>query len=282
MLVFPLGVVMPAWSLQLSRPPAVDTDAARVAVDTEAAAAKDAAGVHGQLTERPWRWALLATWAAGSAAGVLGLAAGLARLLGVRRRAEPVSDPRWLALAAAMAKRYGIRRRVQLLTAADNTPPATWGLIRPAILLPSNAMQWDGDRARAVLAHEFAHVARGDWATQLAAELTRAALWWHPLMWMLASRLRRESELACDDRVIDSRVQAADYAAHLLAIARTCRLAPPSALPVAIWLPWGANATLFTSPVCPASRRNSAPVSVDHSRAVRSVLPVKRWIWSTR
>jgi TonB family protein len=232
-LVVPLSMVVPAWSLRLSRPPAVEADAARVVVEAETAAAKEAAVVHAQVPAWPWLHALLATWAAGGVAGVLGLAGGLARLLRLRRRAERVGDPRWLALAAAVAKRYGIRRRIRLLTAADNAPPATWGLIRPSIVLPRAAMQWDGDRAEAVLAHELAHVARGDWATQLVAELARAALWWHPLIWVLASRLRRESELACDDRVLDSRIPAADYAAHLLAIARTCRVASLSALPMA-------------------------------------------------
>jgi TonB family protein len=211
-LVVPLSMVVPAWSLRLSRPPAVEADAARVVVEAETAGAKEAAVVHAQVPAWPWLHALLATWAAGSVAGVLGLAGGLARLLRLRRRAERVGDPRWLALAAAVAKRYGIRRR---------------------IVLPRAAMQWDGDRAEAVLAHELAHVARGDWATQLVAELARAALWWHPLIWVLASRLRRESELACDDRVLDSRIPAADYAAHLLAIARTCRVASLSALPMA-------------------------------------------------
>jgi TonB family protein len=232
-LVVPLGMVAPAWSLQLSRPPAVGTDAAGVVHTTETSAAKETTGLHGPIRAVPWPSVLLATWVAGSVAAGLGLGGGLARLLRARRRAVRIDDRRWLTLTAAVAKRYGIRRRIQLLTAADNTPPATWGLVRPSVMLPHAAAQWDDDRAEAVLAHELAHVARGDWATQLAAELTRAALWWHPLMWVLASRLRRESELACDDRVLNSRVHAADYAAHLLAIARTCRVGPLSALPMA-------------------------------------------------
>ena len=29
--------------------------------------------------------------------------------------------------------------RIQLLTGADNTPPATWGLVRPSVMLPPAA-----------------------------------------------------------------------------------------------------------------------------------------------
>ena len=234
-LVAPLGWVMPEWPLQFSPLSAVATPSESVASATATATglASDAAPLRPAKLPSTWISAFLTAWAAGSVAGVLSLAASFARLLRVRRGAAGIGEPRWLALAAAVAKRYKIRRRIQLLTAADNTPPATWGLVRPSIVLPRDAMQWDDDRAEAVLAHEFAHVARCDWATQLAAELTRAALWWHPLMWVLASRLRRESELACDDRVLDSRVHAADYAAHLLAVARTCRTASLSALPMA-------------------------------------------------
>jgi TonB family protein len=231
-LVAPLGVAVPEWPLQFSPVPAGATPSEPAAAAVTALAS-ETSPVHPAERPSTWMVALLATWAVGAVVGVLGLARGLARLLRVRRGAERVGDPRWLALASAVATRYAIRRRVQLLTAADNTSPATWGLLQPSVLLPPAAMQWDVDLAEAVLAHELAHVARCDWATQLAAELTRVALWWHPLMWVLASRLRRESELACDDRVLDSRVDASQYAAHLLAVARTCRTASLAALPMA-------------------------------------------------
>ena len=57
-----------------------------------------------------------------------------------------------------------------------------------------------------------------------------------PLFWVACSRLRRESEQACDDAVLASGVPPAQYAAQLVEIARTCRQSLPTwtlALPIA-------------------------------------------------
>jgi TonB family protein len=234
-LVLPLSLVLPGWHLRMVQPADTDlrVDPPSSGTATGAAAVTEATAAPGPGQAWVSGPAVLALWTAGAGVGVLGLGVGLARLGAMRRRAVRLADPRWGALAADVAARYGLRRHVQLFAAAGNTPPATWGVVRPRIVVPRAAVHWDAARAQAVLAHELAHVARFDWATQLAAELARAALWWHPLMWMLASRLRCESELACDDRVLDGRVDAAEYAAHLLDIARTCRTTLRPALPIA-------------------------------------------------
>ena len=99
----------------------------------------------------------------------------------------------------------------------------TWGWRRPRILLPAGAPAWPDERIRVVLAHELAHVVRGDWVVQLAAEALRAAYWFNPLVWVACRRLRVESECACDDAVLAQGIDAPDYAAHLLALARQLR-----------------------------------------------------------
>jgi TonB family protein len=65
-----------------------------------------------------------------------------------------------------------------------------------------------------------AHIVRGDWFFQLAAELLRAACWFNPVVWMASKRLRHESERACDDVVLSGGVEGGIYARHLLEIAR--------------------------------------------------------------
>jgi TonB family protein len=110
-----------------------------------------------------------------------------------------------------------------------NMAVGTWGLFRPRIVLPAEALDWDDARARAVLAHELAHVRRGDWAVQLAADTLRAVFWFNPFSWMVARRLRDESERACDDVVLHTGMPDAAYATHLLDIARASRGAAPAA-----------------------------------------------------
>lgn len=97
------------------------------------------------------------------------------------------------------------------------------------MLLPAGCETWDDDRVRIVLGHELAHIRRADWAVQMAADVVRAVFWYNPIFWFACARLRRESEAACDNAVLEAGVPAADYASHLLEIARTCRRPSPMA-----------------------------------------------------
>jgi TonB family protein len=83
-----------------------------------------------------------------------------------------------------------------------------------------------------VLCHELAHIRRFDWPVQTAAEIVRGALWFNPLAWIACSLLRRDSEQACDDIVLQRGVAPHDYAAHLVDIVRACRPSVRTALPV--------------------------------------------------
>lgn len=74
-----------------------------------------------------------------------------------------------------------------------------------------------------MLADELAHIRRGDWIVQMAAELLRAVYWFNPLVWIACRQLRRESEQACDDVVLGVGVEGTEYASTLLDLARAFR-----------------------------------------------------------
>ena len=76
--------------------------------------------------------------------------------------------------------------------------PATIGWRRPVILLPADWENWDAGQRRAILAHEVAHIARGDFAVWLAAQLGVALHCYNPLVHWIAGRLRLEQEMAAD------------------------------------------------------------------------------------
>jgi len=92
----------------------------------------------------------------------------------------------------------------------------TCNVMRPTIVLPRSSEEWSGDRRRAVLLHEVAHVRRRDLIGHTVASVACAVYWFNPLVWLAARRLRVESELACDDLVLDAGLRASDYAQHLL------------------------------------------------------------------
>ena len=89
-------------------------------------------------------------------------------------------------------------KHVEVRTSADLATPATIGWKRLLILLPEDWRTWTDDERRAVLAHELAHVCRGDFFTGLLAQLSLALQFYHPLAHWLAARLRLEQELAAD------------------------------------------------------------------------------------
>ncbi|HEX5229701.1 MAG TPA: M56 family metallopeptidase [Bryobacteraceae bacterium] len=100
--------------------------------------------------------------------------------------------------------------------------PIACGVIKPLIILPESATQWEPIRLRAVLLHESAHVRRRDCLAKLVARVSRTVLWWNPLAHILAARADQEQEWACDEAVLSAGVAPDDYARALLATAREC------------------------------------------------------------
>ena len=162
-------------------------------------------------------------WAAGFALSAAILLTGLFRLARVASRASRVEDGPWVSVTRTVAESYGLRREVVLLQTDAPNLMATWGVLRPRVLLPSHAREWPEDRIHAVVCHELAHIRRADWLVQITAQALLTLVWFNPLMWIACARLRRESEQACDDAVLARGVPAREYAGHLLALARKCR-----------------------------------------------------------
>ena len=164
-----------------------------------------------------------AIWLAGVVAGLCLLIAGSVRLAWISARSRQVTAAPWTTILGELVRVYGVRRTVQLRQSRHPLLLATWGVLRPVVLLPSSAADWSEDRIRVVLSHELAHIHRWDWPFQIAGGLLRSVYWFNPLTWLAHRLLRRESEQACDDMVIRQGIAAPDYAAHLLDLARSLK-----------------------------------------------------------
>jgi beta-lactamase regulating signal transducer with metallopeptidase domain len=167
-----------------------------------------------------WIQVTFGIWLAGALLGLGLLLAGALWLtwLGSSGRAAGAS---WQRAELVIRRQLGIRRPVHIAITRHPALLVTWGAIHPVILLPADADDWAADRIELVLAHEMAHLVRRDWLTQCLAETARAINWFNPLFWIACARLRRESEYACDDVVLDLGIGGTSYASHLVDIART-------------------------------------------------------------
>ena len=136
------------------------------------------------------------------------------------RRSRQVTEPDVLAAVDELRSTMRISRDVNVGINGAVRSPCTWGLFRPSIVLPEEALLWSDERMRLVLLHELGHVARYDWLTQLVAHTACAVHWFNPLTWFARSRVLSEQEIATDDLVLQQGNQAAEYASNLLEIAR--------------------------------------------------------------
>ena len=151
----------------------------------------------GGETRRPVRWGLLLA-AALLAAGLARFALGWLLVVRLRRRAAAVTDDETHAEFAALAAAAGVRGDVELLETGALTTAAAVGWRRPAVLLPAGWRGWAPADRTAVLAHELAHVAAGDFGRNLLAQSLLLAQFYHPLAHWLAGRVRADQELAAD------------------------------------------------------------------------------------
>ncbi len=154
------------------------------------------------------------------------------RLLG---RSSP-PDLRWQQDAEGQARLLGASCRVRLRTSSEIGAGVTVGFIRPCIVLPEEARTWPKRRRCAVIAHELAHVRRGDAAFEYLVALATALYWYQPLVWLAINRLRHERERACDDLALRSGIRPASYAMQLMLLAR--RFTSQSHTPVHVGLFW--------------------------------------------
>ena len=172
-------------------------------------------------------WIVLA-WLAGVSLLSIRLLGGLltARRLRHRHTRRPVAP--WEARFRELAARLRVTRPVRLLESALVEVPTAIGILRPVVLVPAGILTgMAADQLDSLLAHELAHVRRGDCLVNLLQALAETLLFYHPATWWISSRIRIERENACDDLAVAAIGDAAAYARALVDLAER-RVAPPA------------------------------------------------------
>ena len=100
------------------------------------------------------------------------------------------------------------------------TGPVTLGILRRVLLLPpgfiSRVTEADLD---AVLAHEFAHIERRDFAKNLLYGFLSLPIAYHPALWLTTACLAESREMVCDEIAASSITGRDSYARALLRLA---------------------------------------------------------------
>ena len=109
-----------------------------------------------------------------------------------------------------------VRLRGNIYESEQVDSPFVLGILNPKIYLP---YRMDARDQQHVLAHEQAHLRRGDQVWKPLGFLLLTIHWFNPLMWLSYGMLCRDIELACDEKVIRDLgcAQRADYMQALVA-----------------------------------------------------------------
>jgi len=185
------------------------------------------AGEEGFVLPGPLFWLLL-IWSAGVTLYACHAAKGVRAAFRLRAGCASVSDPAVLELCQELCETLGIRRSPQVLASPREGTPLLMGLLRPAIVLPPQVLQrCDSEALRLILAHELAHLRRGDLTWSWLLLVLRGFFFFHPLVWLADREWRETQELACDHLALQTtRATPWEYGAVLLHVAELCRPYP--------------------------------------------------------
>ncbi len=221
-----LPVVQP-WTSTVDETPMQSVEAAVPASSTELAVqASSAAGSSllarlEELLRLNWVSFVGMVLGCGVVLRLAWLVIGIHGLYRLRRAGEPALTEGGYEELAALIEAGAEIRRVERLG-----QPVTFGVLKPAVLLPTSFSSLPVGVQRAVLAHELWHVRRRDWAWVLLEEGICAAFWFNPAMWWLISRVQSSREEVVDQLTVQLTNARKTYLEALLTFADEPTLFP--------------------------------------------------------
>jgi beta-lactamase regulating signal transducer with metallopeptidase domain len=154
--------------------------------------------------ERP-RGRMALIWLAGTLVGLF--CAGIVRLVwqtilfSLRLRdCVVIREPSICRQLERIARRGGVRRKFRLLVSPTFRQPAAFGVLRWTIVLPEEALRtFDSSEVYALLAHEAAHLVRGDAIWLWWGRILCSCFAFQPLNFLARREWRRSAEILCDE-----------------------------------------------------------------------------------
>ncbi len=142
------------------------------------------------------------------------------------RHSQPVIPQGELALSCLRssrvlkAKNRSASHALEIATSPMISGPVTVGLRRWVLLVPPGFLEGVApDDLDALLAHEFAHMERRDFAKNILYGLLSIPASHHPLLWLTRAHLAESRELVCDAQAADALSGRESYARSLLRLA---------------------------------------------------------------
>jgi beta-lactamase regulating signal transducer with metallopeptidase domain/biopolymer transport protein ExbD len=164
---------------------------------------------------------LLALWAFGVSAGVLGIAGQWRSTRRLIRDSSKLEHEQIETDRDLLAEYLGIRKLPALLELHGLNTPLLAGLRHPQIVMPHSLLDDKSPaQLRMMVAHELAHIKRRDLWWAWLGMTARVLFFFHPLVWLAKTESRLTEEMAADELAVTvCNLKPVDYAGMLVAVA---------------------------------------------------------------
>ena len=128
-------------------------------------------------------------------------------------------DPYWEKRCRQIGAKLRLTKKYLLRISHSVSTPLVIGFFKPVVLLPVKAITGLTEKQiEAILAHELAHVKRNDYLINILQSVMEVIFFYHPAIWMISGRIRKERENCCDDLALSVTGQTIIFAEALLNI----------------------------------------------------------------
>jgi beta-lactamase regulating signal transducer with metallopeptidase domain len=180
------------------------------------------AGSAGSAITVPSAWALdiFFVWAGIAGVALLRVAVGLWQLRKLRCSCSIIDVANLDPELRETLRAFQSVRSVALCQSDRLRVPTAIGFLSPVVVIPTWALhELSTTELNSILIHELAHLRRRDDWTNLAQQILKAILFFHPAVWWIQNQLALEREMACDDAVLAESANPRGYAQCLISVA---------------------------------------------------------------
>ena len=147
---------------------------------------------------------------------IIRMSIGVHAVWRLRRFSQSLASVVDVARLHTLCKNSGMRRKLELRQSEMIDSPCVSWMNRDIVYVPVGFEGWSRSERDAALAHELAHLVRGDAISRLLASIVAAVFWFHPLVLVLRRQLVFAQELAADRQAASYLASPADYRRGLL------------------------------------------------------------------
>ncbi len=119
----------------------------------------------------------------------------------IKKNSRPIKVRTILGIVNSQKNTNRIKRTIRVSSCPSIHMPLVIGVVRPHILLPSNAFDLEPKYLYTILLHEMCHIKRNDILKNYVCVAVKALHWFNPLVWIGIAKMKEDMEFSCDQRV---------------------------------------------------------------------------------